>query len=282
MAEKIEDIFNECLERMLRGESVEDCLKDYPWQASQLEPLLKTSLAFIQKSSAIRPAPEFKAKVHSQLQEMLYAKLEKKAKVPIWHRRWAMAVASVLIIFLAGIGVAAASVNALPDEPLYPEKLATEQVRLMAAFSDVDKVKLHIQFAECRAGEMVEMARQGKQDEVFMLTEQVTSHLNQLDEVLEVEKMRQAGEEGPKVVPSPATRQPLPSAEGPELYRKDKGEGGGELKEVLSQSRTRNLDILKNALDKAPEEVKPALKQAIENINEDYDGTISMIENESS
>jgi hypothetical protein len=274
MAEKIEDILDKCLERIFRGESVEDCLKDYPWQASQLEPLLKTSLAFIQESSAIQPAPEFKAKVRSQLQEMLYAKQEKKTKVSIWHRRWAVAVASVLIIFLASIGVADASRNALPDESLYPVKLATEQVRLMAAFSDVDEVKLHIQFAERRADEMVAMARQGKSDKVLMLNVQVARHLDET--YTELEEIAKGKEPAPRVS-APA---PPPSEEPGKTYSEGEAQDAqdaGELEEVLDESCVRSLAALQKASDKAPERLKPVLERAMVNIAEDYDITISIV-----
>jgi hypothetical protein len=277
MTRKIEDILDNCLERIFKGESIADCLKAYPEQASELEPLLKTSLVFVQRSSAIQPDAEFKARVHSRLQAVLYAKqeeAERRARIPIWHRRWALAMTAILGFLLIGVGTLAASAYALPDESLYPVKLAGEQVRLKLAFSDIDKAKLHIQFAERRAGEMVEMARQGKSDKIFMLTEQVANHL---DKVYVMEQPSEVEEKGPKMpAPTPA---PVPS-EGAEAY--SEGKGTEELEAMLSQSRAKSLDALRNALDKAPEKLKPVLRQAIENMEEDYDRTISIIESGSS
>ncbi len=277
MNQKLENILDECLERILRGESIEGCLKAYPEQASELEPLLKISLVFIQKSSAIQPAPEFKARVNSRLQAMFYAKQEKaerRARIPIWYRRWALAMTAILGFLLIGVGTVAASVYALPDELFYPVKLAGEQVRLTLASSDMDKAKLHIQFAERRAGEMVEMARQGKGNEIFMLTEQVANHL---DMVYVMEKTPEVEVEGkgPKMlVPAPAP------SEGAEAY--SKGRDAEELETVLGRSWAKSLAALRNALDKAPEELKPVLQQAIENMEEDYNKTISIIESGSS
>ncbi len=273
MTRKMEDILDNCLERIFKGESIEDCLKAYPEQTSELEPLLKTSLVFMQRSSAIQPDPEFKARVHSQLQAMLYAKqkkAERRARIPIWQRRWALAMTAILGFLLIGVGTLAASAYALPDRSLYPVKLAGEQVRMTLAFSDIDKAKLHIQFAERRAGEMVEMARQGKSDEIFMLTEQVANHL---DKVYVMEQPPEVEEKGPKMLA------PAPS-EGAEAY--SKGRDAKELEIVLSQSRAKSLAALRNALDKAPEELKPVLQQAIENMEEDYNKTISIIESGSS
>jgi len=271
----MEDILDNCLERIFKSESIEDCLKAYPKQAPELEPLLKVSLVFMQRSSAIQPDPEFKARVHSQLQAMLYAKqkkAERRARIPIWQRRWALAMTAILGFLFIGVGTLAASAYALPDGSLYPVKLAGEQVRMTLAFSDIDKAKLHIQFAECRAGEMVEMARQGKGNEIFMLTEQVANHLDKvyvMEETQEVE----VEEKGPKMLA------PAPS-EGAEAY--SKGRDAKELEIVLSQSRAKSLAALRNALDKAPEELKPVLQQAIENMEEDYNKTISIIESGSS
>lgn len=276
MGRKIEDILNECLERIFRGEGVEDCLKAHPKQAPELEPLLEVSFAFIQKSAAIWPDPEFKVRTQSQLQAMLYAKRkegEKGARIPVWHRKWALAMTAVLGFLLIGVGTVAASAYALSDEWLYPVKLAGEQVRMTLAFSDIDKAKLHIQFAERRAGEMVEMARRGKTDKILMLTEQVAKHVDEVCVMEETQKV----EEGPRVLaPTPAL---APSGRTKAYSAGEDAEG---LRAVLSQSRAKNLGALNNVLADAPEEIKPALEQAIKNIAEDYDRTISIIKSSTS
>lgn len=279
----MEDILNECLERIFKGESIEACLNAYPEQASKLEPLLKTSLVLMRKSAAIRPDAEYKARAQYQLQAMFYAKherVEKRARIPVWHRKWAVAMTTVLVVLLAGIGTVAASASALPDDALYPVKLAAEQVRVTLAFSDVDEAKLHLQFAERRADEMTEMARQGKSDKISMLTEQIAKHL---DKVFVVEETQLVEEKGPGVQevkpralapPSPAT------SEEAEAY--GVGKDVEELKAVLNQSWAKNLAALEGALDKAPEKLKPAVEQAIDSLAKDYDRTISIIKSGSS
>jgi len=47
---------------------------------------------------------------------------------------------------------------------------------------------------------------------------------------------------------------------------------------MLSDSRARSVNILQTTLAKTPEEVKPALEQAIEDVANDYDETISDLE----
>jgi len=282
MAQRIEDILDNCLERIFKGESIEDCLKTYSEQASELEPLLGTSFAFMQKSAAIQPDYEFKARTHFQLQEMLYArreKMEMRNPIPIWRRKWVAAVASVIIILFAGIGTAAVSASALPEQPLYPVKLATERVMMGLAFSDVSRAKLHIQFAQRRTAEMAEMARQGKDNEIFFLAEEAAGHIDQLEKVVEAENMLQA-EDAKALAPSPEpapSPPPAPStSEGTKSYSRagDKG----ELATMLSRSRARNLAKLQITLDKAPEELKPSLEQAIKNVAQDYDETLFNLE----
>lgn len=267
MAEKLEDILDKCLERIFKGESIGDCLKTYPGQAPELEPLLRTSFALIQKSPTVQPTPEFKVKARSQLQRMLCShseKGEKRARVPIWHRKWAVAMAAILVVLFVGTGTVVASGNALPDKPLYPVKLAVEQVRVTLAFSDMSKAKLHIQFAERRASEIAEMARDEKSGEIPVLTERLANHL---DKVCEIESTWGIRQTGPKT---------LAPGDGAEAH--GNGDNVEELKIVLIESRQRSLDTLQNALEKTPERAKPSLEQAIKDVRENYEATLFVLE----
>ena len=183
-----------------------------------------------------------------------------------------MAVTAVSVILLAGVGTVAASANALPEEPLYSVKLATEQARVTLAFSDMDKAELHIQFAERRATEIAEMARQGKSDEIPALTEQLAAHLN---EVGGIEGTQEAEESGPTLLaPSPV---PAPAGEAKDYAR---GKAEEKLKTMLDESRARSVDALQNALKETPEKSKPGLEQAMEAVAKNYDETIAGLEND--
>ena len=274
MSQKSEDIFNECVEQILKGESIEDCFKAHPEQASELEPLLKTAFAVIRKSSAIQPAPEFKARVYSRLQAMFYARQEKaqrRVRIPIWHRKWALAMTAILGFLLIGVGTVAASAYVLPDEPLYAVKLAGEQVRLTLAFSDTDKAKLHIQFAGRRAVEIAEMGSQGKGDEISVLIEQFANHLGQVYGVGDMDELVESGAKAPAATLAPAE----------ETEAFEEGGDKGELEKMLSDSRERSLYVLENALEKAPQATKASLEQAIEIVTIDYDRAIYDLRNSS-
>jgi len=269
MAGKMEDILNNCLERIFRGESIEDCLASYPREASELEPLLRTGLSLAQEAAAISPSPELKASVLSRLEARLYATEEKaRVKVPFWHMRWVRAVASVAIVFFVGIGTVAASANALPDQTLYPLKLAVEQARVSFAFSDMNKAKLHLQFAEERVYEITRMAGEGKDEQIPGLVERFSRQL-----------------EGAVGSATGAPR----AKEGGWLTQVAPGEGGeypggnedaATIGNALAESSERSSEMLDAALEKTPGASKPVLQQAQEDIMGKYGEAIAQITGE--
>ena len=76
--EKFNDILNECLDRIFKGETVEQCLQDYPEQAKELEPLLRTAMA-ARVASTIQPRAEFKARARYEFQTALNDMAARKA-----------------------------------------------------------------------------------------------------------------------------------------------------------------------------------------------------------
>ncbi len=63
---EFDNILNECLEKLLlKGETIEQCLRSFPEHADELEPLLQTTLA-IKGASDIQPSPEFRDKARYQ------------------------------------------------------------------------------------------------------------------------------------------------------------------------------------------------------------------------
>ncbi len=58
MANDILKIIDECLARIARGESSEQCLSDYPEKRQELEPLLKTALVLL-SVPRVSPSDQF-------------------------------------------------------------------------------------------------------------------------------------------------------------------------------------------------------------------------------
>ncbi|MBL7208951.1 MAG: hypothetical protein ISS52_02510 [Dehalococcoidia bacterium] len=297
MGKKLDNIFNECLERILQGESIESCLESYPKEAAELEPLLRTALGFSWRASSVQARPEFKAQTRLRLKgAQLYAKQQRQPEGHgffAWQRGWAFALTAVLVILFTGASTVAASSDALPDEPLYPVKLATEQTRLAFAFSDSSKARVHTRLAENRALEIAAMAHEGKTEQAAIVTERLAQHLEaanyaiQKVETTEVEAPRftavpeeAAPEPEPAAAPEPEETAPAaepeeaaPAPEPAMTPEPDAAAGGkaGQLRQSLGQSTSRSLVALQTALEQAPDEAKPALRRAIETITEKSD-----------
>jgi outer membrane biosynthesis protein TonB len=192
MAKRLEEIFEECLERIEKGESIESCLASYPEESAELEFMLRTFINVQWRSSLVEPSPQFKAWGKAQLYNAFNAERARQAAAePKRHgilslrRIWVPALAGLMIfILLGGVGTAAASGTALPDQPLYGVKLATEQVRLAFSFSDVDKAEVNTQIAETRAQEIAAMAELGKTEYVVATTERMLDSLESAEQAI--------------------------------------------------------------------------------------------------
>ena len=319
MGKKLERIFNECVERILQGESIEDCLRSYPKNAAELEPLLKATVNLSRRGASFDPLPAFKALARARIEgAQLYARHQpKKTDFSTWPRAWAPALASVCILLFGSVGTVAASSDAMPDETLYPVKQATENIRLTLTFSDASKAKLHTDLAENRSEEIVAMATQGNAEQVIVLTGRLANNLTEAQDA--ITRIEAAESKQPKATPAavpapeppPAPPEPMlspapsqvddtdavdtpqpedevekpvkpdvkepsepetPQPTTPEVVEPETAESTkvSKLKKSLDDSISKNLEILENALDQAPEKVKPALEQAIKMSQKSY------------
>lgn len=180
---RIEDILNECLEETRAGRrTVEQCLARYPEQACEMEPLLRMALA-VRKAASVEARPEFKAAARHRFQETVRAKARKAVvKQRVWWRAWAMAAAAMLAIAVLGSGTVVASAGSTPDQPLYPVKMAKEQVQVFLTRPPLARARLNAALAEERLQEMEQMANRGKLDQVVRLTENLDRHLAAIEE----------------------------------------------------------------------------------------------------
>ena len=249
--EEFNNILDECLERLLvRGETMEQCLASYPEQADELEPLLQTALA-TKKALAIQPRPEFKARARYQLGSALGEVKPKRGFFSLgWQPRWAMAVSVVLIMLLAGGGTVAAAGGSMPDSPLYPVKLATEQVWLTLTLSNMGRVELHAKLAERRVAEIIYMADKGDVQQVEDIAKRLENHLVMVASLALAER----GEE--RAMFAPAAEET-----GEDVYAE--ANNRARLRLTLEGNAVNQQAKLQDALEIAPESVKPALRRAI-------------------
>jgi len=268
---ELENILDECLERLVKGETVEQCLQRYPEQATQLEPLLQTAQV-VRKASAILPRSEFKARARYEFRSALQATATKR-RLPLFslRPRWAMALMIIGIVLVAGGGTAAAASNSMPDSPLYPVKLATEQVRLTLTPSDMGKARLCTALADRRVAEIIYMANRGDAQQVDAIAQRLDGRLTMLVMLVSAEKVevpavegapRALTEEPSLVAPSPPAPPPSEEAQGDgDVYAG--GNGRAELRMIVAGCACDHPAALRAALGKAPESAKPALRRAI-------------------
>ncbi len=270
---KFNNILDECLERLLvKGETIEQCLRSYPEQADELEPLLQTALT-TKEASAIQPRPEFRAKAryqfHSALQE-----IEQKRRLPFlgWQPRWATAVAIVLVLLLVGSGTVAAAGNSMPDNPLYPVKLATEQVRLTLTRSDMGKAELYAKLADKRVVEIIFMANKGDAQQVEATTQRLNERLVMLARSASALKAGAA----PKVLAPLPTPVPSEEARGEKVYVG--ANSRAKFRMTLERYAINHSARLRATLEKAPESAKPALRRAIAITDNGYERALESLD----
>jgi hypothetical protein len=269
---EFDNIFDECLERILDGETLEQCLKRYPQQAAELKPLLETVLA-VKKASAVEPRPEFKARARYQFRSALQEKAAPRRRGFFgWIPRWATALAAVLIVLVAGTGTVAAASNSMPDSVLYPVKLATENVQLALTTSEIDQAQLCASFADRRVAEIVYMAEKGDAYQVEVLTGRLDDRLDTLVVLVSGLEGKEApnfltasggGASDSEAAPPPEPAEPAPPAVGEGAGNEQPRSWAGLTVEV-AESADNNQAVMLSIVDSVPESVREALLEAIE------------------
>ena len=258
-SKEFDNILDECLERLLvKGETIEQCLQSYPEQAAELNPLLQTALV-AKKASAIQPRAEFKARARYQFRSALREVASKRIRPFFgWFPRWATVATMALVLLLAGGGTVAAAGNSMPDNPLYPVKLATEQAQLTLTPSQIGKARLCAKLADRRVAEIIYMANKGDAQQIELITQRLDKRLVMLASLASAQK---AGEAPKALAPAPI---PVPS---------EKAKGGkdvyvgannhAKLRMAVACYAVEHPEKLRAVLEKAPESAKPALRRAI-------------------
>lgn len=283
---RIERILDECVERLRKGATVEQCLASFPEQASELEPLLKTVVS-LNQASELRPRPEFKAQARTQVLMALRRKTARKQRSWLggfmWRRTWATVAVSILALVAVGGGAVAASANTLPGHPLYAVKTTAERAQLALTASDVGKAKLLVKFADRRIKEIGGMVEAGRGDEVDELSVAMVRDLERLKETIrEPISLDRAISDASKAVTAPVPAPSFgvgvlgvpPSAEGQKAEAQN-GEGNNqwdvsearnvaEVRQGLRAEAQKQLRYLEKLLEGASEKDQPAIRRAIE------------------
>lgn len=210
---EFDTILDECLERILRGESVEECVAGYPEHADELRELLMTA-ADARDATTVSPRPEFRERASREFQAAIRDMEPVKGQGILgWWPRWATITVSIVVfVLLAGGGTVFAANYSLPDSPLYQVKLATEAVRLTFASSELTKAELYAEFADKRVDEIIEMADKGKLEQVEQATDRMNNQLIAMANLVvpahEEEMLMMAASEAEAPMTAPASTGP--------------------------------------------------------------------------
>ncbi len=196
MTERIQDILDDCLERILTGdESIDSCLDRHPGMRDELEPLLRLSL---ESQAALRVAVPVEAKAAGR-ERLMSAAAAAAARWPsdatavrkAGSRRKPflrlprlmlkpVLLGAMLTALLFG-GTAMAASGAEPDSFLYPVKLSLEDLRTVIAFQPLDQARVEAGHADARLDEIMIMVDEDKADYVPGLFEAYNEEIGEAD-----------------------------------------------------------------------------------------------------
>jgi len=211
-SKEFDNILEECLERVLtKGETIDDCLRRFPMRTEELKPLLEMAVV-TKKATAVQPSPEFKARARNYVLAALRAREPKRSRPFLsLQPQWLTVVAAVLAFLVVGSGTVVAASNSMPDQPLYPVKLATEKVQLAFTPSKISKAELYARLADRRVTEIISMAGKDKPEQVQRSTRHLNNYLAKIAEL--ATEYRAASDTG-----TPLLGQAPASGEGPPMF----------------------------------------------------------------
>lgn len=271
---ELDNVLDECLERLLvKGETIAQCLQSFPKQADELKPLLETALA-TKKASAIQPRPEFRDKARYHLSSALQEMETKRSRFFSWgwQPQWVTVVAVVLALLLASGGTVAAASASMPDEPLYPLKLATEQVRLVFTPSALGKAEFYADLADRRVAEIVRMAGENKPEQIERTARRLDAYLAKVADLASAQPIAGGVATAPAAKEAAAPQEALAVEEAPLLTEEAdavrKASIGvnhrGRLRRTVGRQAINHPARLRALLKTVPPSARPALLRAID------------------
>ncbi|UCH87436.1 MAG: hypothetical protein JSU97_03355 [Dehalococcoidia bacterium] len=177
MGRDFKTILNECLKELETGQPLEAILERYPEEADELRPLLLTAQN-LKAMPIARPRSHVKQAGWQRFlgeANALRRARERRPVFGLWARPLlrpvAVAASLVLTLFFLGSGATVyAASSSLPDSPLYPIKLATEEARLWIVFDEDDRAGILLDQSETRMTEIRKLVQDGKPVESNVLS----------------------------------------------------------------------------------------------------------------
>jgi hypothetical protein len=157
MAERIHLAFQEVLEALDAGKTLEEALSAYPQFAEELRPML--DVANVASSADIRPGKNTASRERSRARMLAYAAQMRKhhAVASSPRRQWRFSFAALTIsaiILLSSTGIWVASAQSLPGDPLYELKRSAETFNRSLVTKKTSRYDLDIAYRQRRVEEV--------------------------------------------------------------------------------------------------------------------------------
>jgi hypothetical protein len=260
--QEIREALSACLDRLLAGATVEECLRLYPSLARDLEPLLRTASTLLQTTASVSPTPEVRARVLANVLAGGQERRPRGRRGVLGWRPWMLAPLAAALLGVAVWGVSGAAAQSLPGDPLYPVKTWQERITLTLTPSPGGKARLAATLGQRRAQEAERLLARGEGGkELEALLHRMALHAHQAASYW----ARIPGDDpsrGPALGPGPRAR-PLP----PGLARKEavRQEVRRMLQEMVASQDPHWQEIVR----RAPPGRRPALERAYQQWREE-------------
>jgi len=246
---ELEEILDQCIDRVLAGESVEGCLASYPAEAKELEPLLRLSLATA-RAASVEPSAEFKAMARQRLHRALSQRQanntpRRRFSLWSWQPRWAGVLALILLGIFLSTGAVVASQDSMPNDILYPVKRGWERVKLALIRDEMGRAERRLDFAQRRLDEVEALEERGKEVPGWLLSE-IGDETDEVARYIEA-SLDEGGGDG---------------AQGRDSERWEQRRA--ELVDRLLALTERQQEVLQRVAAAAPESAQGALQRALE------------------
>jgi hypothetical protein len=282
---RVNEALADALERMSQGESLESCLEGYPDIKDELRVLLETA-QMLEGAFSIEVEEETRQRVWSKVEGSLRERA--RPRTSVWLPRWAFALGAVVVVIGSLVGF---STSSLPGTLLYPVKMATEEVRLAFAFSPEAKLKLEAELVDRRIEEIATLAQKGDVSGVKIAEERLGKSFSRMASLSEAVLVASPEKSSPitSTVTMPNGGRPATSAQ---LSGDNTPQGGvttssgasdilnskSDLVASLSELSYKGEQVLLEEIDKAPEDVRPALEEALNSFRAGYQEVLAGLE----
>lgn len=127
----IVDAFDDCIDRLARGQSLQACLEVYPQYAAELAPMLEAGVVVARAAEIDAEWSEIQAGMEARFERALSnGGVDVRRGAAAWVRLMGTVASVLLVMVIALNGLTILSQGSLPGDTLYGYKRFTESIRL--------------------------------------------------------------------------------------------------------------------------------------------------------